>query len=333
MSFITRILLHENTEKIRYRMVRASLHVDYILLLLLLLTLFFGLTILYSASHENMAVVLKQMMHIVLAMGVMFLLAAIPPHKYKNWTPWVYGFSLILLILVMVMGKIGKGAQRWLDLGFMRFQPSELMKLALPMMMAWYFEQAQNPLPYKKLFMGALMISVPTLLIAKQPDLGTAIAVAIGGGCVLFLAGLSSYLMIGMALSIGAAAPLFGIFYDYQKQRILTLLNPESDPLGAGYHIIQSKIAIGSGGLMGKGWLQGSQAYLNFYLNIRLILFFSVNGEEFGCIGGVFLMILLLSVSLKGLSIALNAQTEYTRLLVASLTMSFSYRRLLIWAW
>jgi rod shape determining protein RodA len=309
-----------------YRMTKLSLHVDYPLLFLLISLIGFGLCILYSASNSHMSVVFKQCVHILLAAVFMLFFSAIPPHKYKNWTPFIYCTALTLLIAVMLIGKIGKGAQRWLDFGFMRFQPSELMKLALPMMCAWYFEQQHGRIHLKNLSIGGLIIFIPALLIAKQPDLGTAISVAMGGICVIFLSGISFRIMLGILLSMLGVAPLlWHVMHDYQKQRIYTLLNPESDPLGAGYHIIQSKIAIGSGGLAGKGWLQGSQSHLNFLPEHATDFIFAVNGEEFGFIGGMTLIVILLLITMRGLMIALNAQTDYTRLLASSLIFSFFF--------
>lgn len=236
----------------------------------------------------------------------------------------IYVLGLFLLLAVMVMGKIGKGAQRWLDLGLFRFQPSEIMKLAVPMMAAWYFSILSKPLRLKDLFVAALIIFIPALLIAKQPDLGTAIMVSSAGLCVVFLAGISTRIIFLIAAAIGLAAPvLWHFLHDYQKQRLITLLNPEHDPLGAGYHIIQSKIAIGSGGLLGKGWLEGSQSHLNFLPEHATDFIFAVNGEEFGFMGGLIIIILIALIALRGLYIAYNAQTLYTRLLAASLAMSF----------
>lgn len=309
-----------------YRMTRLSLHIDIPLLLLLLSVMVFGQFILYSAGNAHTSIMLKQSLHILFAFLGMLFFAAIPPHKYKNWTPSIYLLAMVLLIAVMVMGKIGKGAQRWLDLGIMRFQPSELMKLALPMMCAWYFEQQHGQIHFKNLSMGAAIIFIPALLIAKQPDLGTAISVSIGGIIVIFLSGLSWRIMTGLALGILGLLPLlWHVMHDYQKQRIYTLLNPENDPLGSGYHIIQSKIAIGSGGLTGKGWLQGTQAHLNFLPEHTTDFIFAVCGEEFGFWGACLMILLLLAVTLRGLWIAMNAQTDYTRLLATSLIGSFFF--------
>lgn len=316
---------HKNNHPI-YKISGFSIHVDYPLLSLLFLLLGCGLVILYSASNQHFSVLMKQSIHILAALLVMLFLAAIPPHRYKNWTPWIYTAGIILLLAVMLMGKIGKGAQRWLDIGFLRFQPSEIMKLAIPMMSAWYFEKTTPPLALKELLIGALIIFFPALLIAKQPDLGTAISVSIGGICVIFLAGISRQLMFWIALSVLGSLPFVWYkLHDYQRQRVLTLLNPENDPLGSGYHIIQSKIAIGSGGLSGKGWTQGSQSHLNFLPEHSTDFIFAVSGEEFGFIGGIGIIFIMLLITLRGLWIAFHAQTNYTRLLAASLIISFFF--------
>lgn len=307
-----------------YRFTRKSIHVDTPLLGLLLAIIAFGMLILYSACNENMAIVLRQTMRLSFAMGIMMLFAMVPPHKYKMWTPWIYTVGLVLLIAVMAMGKIGKGAQRWLDLGLFRFQPSEIMKLAVPMILAWYFDRQPLPIKWQSLLLGALMIFIPAVLITKQPDLGTAIMVMAAGLSVIFLAGISLYILLGLIATIALSVPLvWHIMHDYQRQRIFTLFNPEHDPLGAGYHIIQSKIAIGSGGAFGKGWLAGSQSHLNFLPEHATDFIFAVSGEEFGFVGSSILIVLYILVSLRGLYIAKQAQTSYTRLLAASLTITF----------
>ncbi|KTC92933.1 MULTISPECIES: rod shape-determining protein RodA [Legionella] len=307
-----------------YRLTVKSIHIDLPLLGLLLALVAMGMLILYSASNQNLSMVFRQSIRLVFALGIMMIFAIIPPHKYKAWTPWIYGVGLVLLIAVMLMGKIGKGAQRWLDLGLFRFQPSEIMKLAIPMMAAWYFDRKPVPIDFKSLLMAALMIFIPAVLIAKQPDLGTAIMVVASGLCVIFLAGIGMRIILFIGIVIGAAAPLlWHVMHDYQKQRIYTLLNPEQDPLGSGYHIIQSKIAIGSGGAFGKGWLEGSQSHLNFLPEHATDFIFAVSGEEFGFAGSCILIALVILISLRGLHIARHAQTSFTRLLAASLAMTF----------
>lgn len=315
-----------NTTRPMYRFTGKSLHIDVPLLSLLLLLIGLGLLILYSASNQNMSMLFRQSLRLLLAMSVMFVFAFIPPHKYKTWTPWIYGIGLLLLFAVMVIGKVGKGAQRWLDLGFFRFQPSEIMKLAVPMMAAWYVDKKTLPIDLKTLLITSAFIFIPAVLIAKQPDLGTAIMVVSSGVCVLFLAGIRMRIVLFISLALSLAAPfLWHVMHDYQKKRIITLLNPEQDPLGAGYHIIQSKIAIGSGGAFGKGWLTGSQAHLNFLPEHATDFIFAVSGEELGFVGGSILIILVVLISLRSLYIARHAQTCFTKLLAASLGMIFFF--------
>ncbi|MDP3704897.1 MAG: rod shape-determining protein RodA [Legionellaceae bacterium] len=307
-----------------YRFTSRAFYLDLPLLGFLFVLIALGLIILYSASNENISMVLRQSMRLVLAMAVMLVFACIPPHKYKVWTPWIYGVGLSLLLAVMVMGKIGKGAQRWLDLGVFRFQPSEIMKLAVPMMTAWYLDRKPSPISFKSFFIAAILIFIPSILIAKQPDLGTAIMVISAGLCVIFIAGIPLRIILLVTLAIGLTAPLlWHVMHDYQKQRIYTLLDPEHDPLGAGYHIIQSKIAIGSGGAFGKGWLDGSQSHLNFLPEHATDFIFAVSGEEFGFVGSFVLIALIVLISLRSLHIAEHAQTSFTRLLAASLAMTF----------
>lgn len=307
-----------------YRLTRKSIHLDFPLFGLLALLIGVGILILYSASNQNIHMVFRQSIRLGFAFLIMFIFMEIPPHKYKRWTPWIYGFGLVLLIAVMLVGKIGKGAQRWLDLGLFRFQPSEIMKLAIPMMAAWYFDKKPWPIDAKTLLGASIIVFIPTWLIAKQPDLGTAIMAASAGFSVMFLAGIRVQLLIAIGVITSLATPIIWYFmHDYQKQRIITLLNPDHDPLGAGYHIIQSKIAIGSGGAFGKGWLEGTQSHLNFLPEHATDFIFAVSGEEFGFVGSSILIFLILLITLRGLFIAKNAQTNFTRLLSASLTMSF----------
>ncbi|KTC98116.1 rod shape-determining protein RodA [Legionella erythra] len=307
-----------------YRFTSKAIHVDLPLLGLLLGVIAFGMLILYSASNQNLGMVLRQLMRLSFAIGIMMVFAMVPPHKYKIWTPWIYSVGLALLLAVMVIGKIGKGAQRWLDLGVFRFQPSEIMKLAVPMMAAWFFDRKPIPIDTKNLLIAAVIIFVPALLIAKQPDLGTAIMVVFAGLSVIFMAGISFRILLVLLVLAGLSAPLlWHVMHDYQRQRIYTLLNPEQDPLGSGYHIIQSKIAIGSGGAFGKGWLAGSQSHLNFLPEHATDFIFAVSGEEFGFVGSMLLILLFILVSLRGLYIARQAQTSFTRLLAASLAMTF----------
>jgi len=303
----------------------SRLHIDLPLLLGLMAVTALGLVVLYSAGGQSMDVIIRQSLRLTLAYGVMLVLAQVPPHQLKLWTPWLFAIGVALLIAVLAVGEIGKGAQRWLDLGLLRFQPSELIKLALPMAIAWYFAEVALPPSYPRLLLASIMIVVPVALIAKQPDLGTALLIACSGFFVLFLAGLRWRVMLISLLLIVPVAVLLWKFgmHDYQRQRVLTFLDPETDPLGAGYHIIQSKIAVGSGGIYGKGWLNGTQSHLDFLPERSTDFIFAVLGEEFGLIGILLLLALYLFIVVRGLYIATQAQDTYTRLLAGSLALTF----------
>ena len=300
------------------------LHLDPLLLFGILLLSITGMVVLYSAGDQSISLINKQTTRLVLAFVIMLALAHVPPASLRFWSPWIYGIGIILLILVLVAGDMGKGAQRWLDLGFIRFQPSEMMKLATPMMMAWFLSEKPLPPTLKTLLFAAVLLLLPTFLIAKQPDLGTSLLIFAAGLFVVFLAGLSWTFMIAMGISGAALLPvLWHFMHDYQRNRVLTFLNPESDPLGTGYHIIQSKIAIGSGGIYGRGWLNGSQSHLDFLPEQSTDFIFAVFAEEFGLIGGILLLSLYAFIILRGLVIAANAQDTYARLLGGSLSMTF----------
>jgi rod shape determining protein RodA len=284
----------------------------------------FGLIVLYSASGESLVQTQRQAVRLGVAFVVMLAVAQINPATLRRWSPWLYTVGLVLLLAVLFVGQVGKGAQRWLDLGIITFQPSELVKLGVPLMIAWYLAEARLPPSWQRLGVAALLIIVPVLLIAKQPDLGTALLVASAGIFVLFLAGISWRLIGGLMVAGAAAAPVaWYLMRDYQRQRVLTFLDPENDPLGAGYHIIQSKIAIGSGGLYGKGWLNGTQSQLDFLPERHTDFIFAVLSEEFGLIGVLILLALYLFVIGRGLYIATRAQDTYTRLLGGALILVF----------
>ena len=282
-----------------------------------------GLVVLYSAVGENMRLWLNQVVRLGVALVAMFIVAQMSPDFLRRWTPWGFLLGLVLLVLVLIIGEVSQGARRWLNLGI-RFQPSEIMKLAVPMMAAWYLHDRQIPPRAGQLLLLALMIVVPTVLIARQPDLGTALLIAASGFIVLVLSGLSIRLMIAMAvLAVPGALVLWNFMQDYQKQRVLTLLDPDSDPLGAGYNIIQSKIAIGSGGLFGKGWTNGSQAQLEFLPERDTDFIFAVMGEELGLLGVLALICLYVFVIGRGLYIAIQAPDTYSRLLAGSISLTF----------
>lgn len=300
----------------------AGLHLDLPLLSGLILLCSFGLIVLYSASDQSMAQVERQLIRLSLAFVVMVVIAQIPPQQLRYWSPWLFSAGVLMLIAVLVFGHIGKGAQRWLDLGFFRFQPSELMKLAVPMMVAWFLSEARLPPHWRRLLIATILIIVPVLMIAKQPDLGTSLLVASAGIFVLFLAGVTWRLIGSFIALLGALAPaLWYLMRDYQRQRVLTFLNPENDPLGSGYHIIQSKIAIGSGGIYGKGWLNGTQSHLDFLPESSTDFIFAVLAEEFGLVGILVLLAIYLFIILRGLYIATKAHDTYGRLLGGALTL------------
>ncbi len=301
------------------------LHLDALLLFGILLLTVTGLVVLYSAGGQSMELINRQATRLVLAFAVLVVLAHVPSSTLRFWSPWIYGLGVILLVLVLVAGDVGKGAQRWLDLGFIRFQPSEMMKLATPMMLAWFFSDRVLPPSIKNLFIAAVLLLVPTLLIAKQPDLGTALLIFAAGSFVVFLAGLSWRILIALGVTGTALLPvLWHFMHDYQRQRVLTFLDPQRDPLGAGYHIIQSQIAIGSGGVFGRGWLNGSQSHLDFLPEQSTDFIFAVFAEEFGLMGGIMLLSLYIFIILRGLMIAAQAQDTYARLLGGSLSLTFT---------
>ncbi|HNP35992.1 MAG TPA: rod shape-determining protein RodA [Woeseiaceae bacterium] len=299
------------------------LHIDGPLLGTLLVICALGLAVLYSAVGESLRLTMNQLIRVGIALVTMFVMAQFPPDFYRRWTPWAYTAGLVLLVLVLTSGVVGQGARRWLDLGI-RFQPSEIMKLAVPMMAAWYLHRRPIPPRFGHLIIIAVIIVLPTLMIAKQPDLGTALLIAASGIIVVVLAGLPIRLMIVLLLaSIPGAIVLWSFMQDYQKQRVLTLLNPDSDPLGAGYNIIQSKIAIGSGGLFGKGWTNGTQAHLEFLPERDTDFIFAVIGEEFGLLGVLSLLSLYLIIIGRGLYISVQARDTYSRLLAGSISLTF----------
>jgi rod shape determining protein RodA len=301
-----------------------ALHLDIPLLLGVVALAITSLFVLYSASGQTIEVVWKQSLHYVLAFAAMLGLAQAPPDVIKRWTPWLFGIGVLLFLAVMIFGPVGKCAQRWLDLGLFRFQPSEIMKLAVPMMVAWYLNEQSLPPSLRQVFNCALIILIPVLLIIKQPDLGTGILVGSAGFFVLFFAGMKWRIMFFVVGLAAACAPAVWYFMrDYQRQRVLTLLNPETDPLGAGYHIIQSKIAIGSGGLFGKGWLNGTQSQLRFLPERSTDFVFAAYAEEFGLLGVLLLLVIYLFLLARGLLIASQAQDTFTRLLAGGFVMTF----------
>ena len=299
------------------------LHIDGPLLGGILLICGLGLVVLFSAVGESTRLLMNQVIRLGVALVAMLVVAQMSPDFLRRWTPWGYLAGLVLLVLVLTTGEVGQGARRWLDLGI-RFQPSEIMKLAVPMMAAWYLHDRHMPPRAVDLLVLAVIIIIPTVLIARQPDLGTSLLIAASGIIVIVLAGLSIRLMLGLAvLSVPGAFVLWNFMQEYQKQRVLTLLDPDSDPLGAGYNIIQSKIAIGSGGLFGKGWTNGSQAQLEYLPERDTDFIFAVMGEELGLFGVLTLLTLYVFVIGRGLYIAIQAHDTYSRLLAGSISLTF----------
>jgi rod shape determining protein RodA len=299
-----------------------TLRLDWPLLIGILMLSLLGLIVLYSAK-QDFDVIQRQLLRLMLASVIMLAIAQCSPRFFYKLAPWLYCSGLILLISVLISGHISKGAQRWLDIWIFRFQPAELMKLAVPMMIARYFSQHPLPPTWLHSIIPGILIVLPTALIAKQPDLGTALLVGSTGALVLFFSGISWRFLLTLLGSCLASLPVVWHFmHDYQQQRILTLLDPNRDPLGTGYHIIQSTIAIGSGGIYGKGWLNGTQSHLEYLPERTTDFIFAVFGEEFGFIGGLLLLTIYLFVILRGLYIGVQAQDTFARLLAGSLTMT-----------
>lgn len=304
----------------------ARIHIDLTLLLLLLLLAGCGLLILYSGSGQSMTMVERQAIHFGIGFVLMTVAAQISPRQYRILAPWGYVISLLLLIAVLVAGVGAKGAQRWLDLpGLPRFQPSELVKLALPLSIAWYMSRRPVPPRFLDLVKATVLVLIPSVLIFKQPDLGTAILISTSGLLVLFFAGMSWWLILSMVAIVSALAPVmwFFVMHDYQKQRVLTFLDPESDPLGTGWNIIQSKTAIGSGGIEGKGYLLGTQSQLEFLPESHTDFIIAVLAEEKGLIGVSLLLILYALIILRCLYIASFCKTLMGRLLSGSMAVTF----------
>ncbi|RUO77220.1 rod shape-determining protein RodA [Idiomarina seosinensis] len=313
------------TEERQRNPLLKKLHIDGPLLMGLLALTVISLFVVYSAAGENQDVVVRQAIRVSAAFVGMLVLAQLPPRFYEKFSPILYLIGLGLLVAVLLFGEMGKGAQRWLDIGPITIQPSELMKLAVPMMLAWFINRRAIPPTIGRLALALGLVLIPTLLIARQPDLGTSLLVASAGIFVIFLAGLSWRLIMLAAATVAAFTPVLWLYlmHDYQRQRVLTFLNPERDPLGAGYHIIQSKIAIGSGGVDGKGWLKGTQSQLEFLPERHTDFIFSVFSEEFGLTGVIVLLAIYGFVILRGLIISLRAQDIFSKLLGGALTLTF----------
>lgn len=303
----------------------AKIHIDGWLLMGLIVLMSVGLVTIYAAGGQDWELIQRQLVRLGVALFVMFAVAQVPPMAYRRLSVYFYIAGVLMLVAVLVFGVVGKGAQRWLDLGVVRFQPSEVLKLAVPMMIAWYISRFNLPPRNMHVLVGFILVAIPTLLIAKQPDLGTSLLIASSGIFALFLAGMRWKLISFIAVLASGFTPVMWYFLmkEYQKQRVITFLNPESDPLGSGYHIIQSKIAIGSGGLEGKGWLQGTQSQLEFLPERHTDFIFAVFSEEFGLIGVLGLLTIYAFIITRGMIIAMRAQEAFSKLLAGSITLTF----------
>jgi len=302
-----------------------ALHLDGPLFVALCLIGAVGTVVLFSASGRSLEILDAQLLRFGLGLVAMTIVAQIPPRLIRSISPWAYLIGLALLLAVMLTGDVAMGAQRWLDLGVLRFQPSEMMKLAVPLACAWFLNDRPLPPSFTTLMVVVAAIGLPTLLIAEQPDLGTSLLVAAGGGMVVLLAGLQlRYILglVGLLIPVALVAWQF-LLHDYQKQRVLTFLDPQSDPLGAGYHIIQSQIAIGSGGVFGKGYMNGSQVQLEFLPERSTDFIFAVIGEEWGLIGLLTVIALLMFVIGRALYLATTAHDTFSRLTSGSLALTF----------
>lgn len=285
----------------------------------------YGLLVLYSASGGSEKMFTNRVMQVSLGLGVMFVMAMIPPRTYKQISPYLYAVTIVMLVMVDVFGETSKGAQRWLNLGFVRFQPSEIAKLAVPLMVATFLNNRPLPPNFRDTAIALAIIVFPTLLVAAQPDLGTSILVCAAGIFVLFLAGLSWKLISAGVVFLAGFIPImwFFLMHDYQKTRVMTLIDPEKDPLGAGYHIIQSKIAIGSGGLHGKGWMEGTQSQLEFLPEPHTDFIFAVLSEELGMIGVLILLSIYLFIIARGLMLGAKSDNAFGRILSGGTALLF----------
>ena len=307
------------------RSIWMRIHIDPLFMLIILGLLTYSAVVIWSASGQDPGMMERKLGQIAMGLVIMIVLAQVPPRVYEGWAPYLYIVCVILLVAVDAFGQISKGAQRWLDLGFVRFQPSEIAKIAVPLMVARFINRDVCPPTLKNTGIALILIFLPTLLVAAQPDLGTSILIAASGLFVLFLSGMS-WKLIGVAvLLVAAFIPIlwFFLMHDYQRDRVMMLLDPETDPLGAGYHIIQSKIAIGSGGLRGKGWLQGTQSQLEFLPERHTDFIFAVLAEELGLVGVLLLLALYLLLIMRGLVVAARAQTTFGRVMAGGVKVFF----------
>ena len=303
---------------------QQRLHIDFPLFLAFLAIFMISLTAIYSASDSNIDAVINQGIKILISISAMLIIAQFSPLSYARIGPWLYFLCLILLILVLVIGETRNGATRWLNIGITSFQPSELMKIAMPLMIARYIARGALPPDVSSVALSITIVLIPSYLIMQEPDLGTSILIAFSGLVVIFLSGLKKrYLAIAFTLFLAYLPFMWSSIHPFQKKRVLSFLNPESDPLGSGYHLIQSKIAIGSGGLFGKGWLNGTQGQLDFLPERTTDFIFAILAEEFGFLGVSLLIGIYLFIIGRGIMIAINAQDLFSRLLASSISLTF----------
>ena len=303
-----------------------QLRVDGPLLLGILMLLVVSLFVIFSAGGEDWGLLRRQGLRILVSLIVLLLLAQVSPNTLRRWSPYIYFVGTGALVLVLALGYTARGAQSWLDLGFIRFQPSEIMKLAVPMTVAWILTRQPMPPTVSRVSLAVILTLLPAALVLVQPDFGTAVLLVISGVLVIFLAGIRWHHLLIMAAAIAAAAPyLWNQLHNYQQQRIVTMFNPWVDPLGSGYHIIQSQIAIGSAGVAGKGWLAGTQSQLEFIPERSTDFIFAVFSEEFGLIGVVVLLVLYLFVVGRSLLLAYTIRDSYSRLLAGGLALTFFF--------
>lgn len=299
-------------------------HIDTFLMGCIFFACLIGLIVLYSASGQDWSRVFSQFINMVVALSFMWAVSNISPHWLERLAMPLFIFGTFLLICVALFGQISHGARRWLSLGFANIQPSELMKVAMPMMLAWYFARREENLRSVDYFFATLILIIPVLLVMKQPDLGTSLIILASGFYVLYLAGLSWKILAGGFGLVAVATPvLWSLLHDYQRKRIEILFDPSQDPLGAGYHTIQASIALGSGGLVGKGWLNGTQSQLDFLPERTTDFVFAVFGEEFGLIGNILLLALFSLIIIRGFVIASRANNTFSRLLAGSISLTF----------
>lgn len=310
---------------IKFWLQRLFGHIDPPLMTLLGLLLLLSSLLVYSASGGSTDKLLAHFINMGVALGAMLLMTLVPPQRLLQFAPPIYLTGILLLLGVAIAGDVVNGARRWLNLGITRIQPSELMRLAAPMMLAWYLHTRQEMLSGREFAIAAVLLLIPVAFILRQPDLGTSLLISASGFFVLFLGGLSWRIMAAIGAGLAAFLPIAWTYllHEYQRQRVHTMLDPTSDPLGTGYHINQATIAVGSGGLSGKGWMHGTQTHLDFLPEASTDFIFAVYSEEFGLIGNLVLLLLYTAILWRGLHLAMNAPSLFGRLLSAAIMLTF----------